>query len=233
MAKKKLINAPAEIPAYQKEFYSRVYESKRLTKILDKQWLRNILSLGYSKKLAQACIDEVQPGQRVLQIGVTLGDELGNLAAKLGVYGRLDVVDVSLNRLMYVRNKYRFLYPTMSFINRDALEPFKEKYDVIICYMLLHELPLISKNKLINLILSSLSPDGKAVFIEYNNAVWWHPLKWLVKIYNRLYQPFAEKMWQSEIRDFAADKNLYNWRKTTFFGKMYQKLTAIRREGLF
>ena len=233
MAKKKLINAPAKIPAYQKEFYSRIYENKRLTKILDKPWLRKILSLGYSEKLAQACIDEVQSGQKVMQIGVTLGDELGNLASKLGVYGKLDVVDVSLNRLMYVRNKYRFLYPSMSFINRDALEPFKEKYDVIICYMLLHELPLPAKSKLINLILSSLSPDGKAVFIEYNNAVWWHPLKWLVKMYNRLYQPFAERMWQSEIKDFVTDKNYYNWHKTTYFGKMYQKLTAIRRDGLF
>lgn len=233
MAKKKLINTPALIPPYQQEFYSWLYESKRLTKLLDRPWLLNLLTFGNSRRLADMCLEEIAPHQRVLQMGVSFGDQLGRMADKLGVYGRLDVVDVSLTQLRHVRNKYRFLHPSMNFINRDALEPFAEKYDVIVCYMLLHELPLPAKSKLINLILSSLSPEGKAVFIDYNHAAWWHPLRWLSKMFNRLYQPFAERMSQTEIKDFALDKQLYDWRKTTAFGKMYQKLTAVRRKGLY
>ena len=233
MAKNKIVDNPAIIPLYQQEFYSRLYENKYLTRLFDRQWLLNILTFGYSKKLADSCLDEVKSRQHVLQLGATFGDQLGRLATKLGVYGRLDVVDVSLTQLRYIRNKYRFSYPYMSFINRDATMPFSGKYDVIICYMLLHELPLPAKSKVINQVLANLAPEGKAVFIDYNNAVWWHPLKWFVKMFNRLYQPFAERMWQTEIKDYATNRRLYEWRKNTYFGKMYQKVVATRKGTLY
>lgn len=233
MAKRKLSAAPAIIPPYQREFYSKIYENRFLTKLFDRQWLLNLITFGYNQKLSDACLEDVQPHQRVLQTGATFGDQLGNLASKLGVYGKLDIVDVSLTQLRYVRNKYRFLYPYMNFINRDALEPITEKYDTIICYMLLHELPLAAKSKMINQILSALSPNGKAIFIDYNNMAWWHPLRWFVKMFNRLYQPFAERMWQSEIRSYVPDASLYDWRKTTYFAKTYQKVVVTRKNGLY
>ncbi len=233
MAKRKIVAAPAVIPAYQREFYSWLYERKWLTKLLDRQWLLNLLTLGYNKKLAEACLEEVRPHQKVLQTGVAFGSQLDMLASKLGVYGRLDIVDVSLTQLRYVRNKYRFLYPYMNFINRDALEPIGDKYDVIICYMLLHELPLPAKSKLVNQIIAALAPNGKAVFIDYNNAAWWHPFRWFVKMFNRLYQPFAERMWQTEIRSYVPDARQYEWRKVTYFAKMYQKVVVTRKSSLY
>ena len=233
MAKSKIVDNPATIPLYQQEFYSCLYENKFLTKLFNHQRFLNILTFGYSKKLADACIAEVNPHQQVLQLGATFGDQLGQLASKIGVYGSLDVVDVSLTQLRYVRSKYRFTYPYMNFINRDVTVPFSGKYDVIICYMLLHELPLPTKSKLINQILSNLAPEGKVVFIDYNNAVWWHPLKWFVKIFNRLYQPFAERMWQTEIKDYIVNRNSYEWHKTTYFGKMYQKVVITRKSNLY
>ncbi len=233
MAKQKIVQNPAIIPPYQQEFYSRLYESKRLTKLFDHQWLLNLLTFGYSQKLADACAAEVKPRQQVLQLGATFGTQLGQLASKIGVYGSLDVVDVSLTQLRYIRLKHRFAYPFMNFINRDATAPFSGKYDVIICYMLLHELPFPAKSKLINQILSNLAPEGKAVFIDYNNAVWWHPLKWLVKMFNRLYQPFAERMWQTEIKDYVSNRRSYEWHKTTYFGKMYQKVVITRKGSLY
>lgn len=233
MAKRKLVTVPVVIPPYQHEFYSWLYENRHLTKIFDNQRVINFITLGRSNILIEACLEEIQPHQQVLQTGATFGNQLARVAEKLGVYGKLDVVDVSATQLRYVRNKYRFLYPYMNFVNRDALEPIGEKYDVIICYMLLHELPLPAKSKLINNIMSALAPGGKAVFIDYNNMVWWHPLRWFVKMFNRLYQPFAERMWQSEIRSYVPDNSLYEWRKTTYFGKMYQKVVVTRKTGLY
>ncbi|MBP3546363.1 MAG: rhodoquinone biosynthesis methyltransferase RquA [Alphaproteobacteria bacterium] len=233
MTKKKIAINPAPIPPYQKEFYSWLYESNRLTKLFDRQWLLNLLSFGYNHKLAKSVLDEVVSHSKVLQMGVTFGEQMNDLADKIGVYGKYDVVDVSTTQLRYVRNKYRFIYPYMNFINRDALEPFTEKYDVVICYMLLHELPLPAKSRLINQALSGLTPGGKAIFIDYNNMVWWHPLKWFVKMYNRLYQPFAERMWQTEIKDYVTDRQQFEWRKTTYFGKMYQKVVVTKKSSLF
>jgi len=233
MAKQKIVENPAAIPLYQQEFYSRLYESRFLTRLFNHQRFLNFLTFGYSQKLADSCVAEVSPHQQVLQLGATFGNQLGELAAKIGVYGRLDVVDVSLTQLRYIRSKYRFAYPYMNFINRDVAVPFSGKYNVIICYMLLHELPLPTKSKVINQILSNLAPEGKVVFIDYNNAVWWHPLKWFVKMFNRLYQPFAERMWQTEIKDYIVNRRLYEWHKTTYFGKMYQKVVITRKNSLY
>ena len=233
MSKRKIVAHQALIPPYQREFYSFVYENKVLSKFLDRQWVQNILTLGNSAKLSKACVQEIAPHQKVLQIGSVFGDELGLVAQKVGVYGKIDVVDVSMTQLRNLRSKYRFLYPYMNFINRDAVEPFLEKYDVIICYMLLHELPLPAKSRVINQVLSGLAPGGKAVFIDYNNAAWWNPLRWPVKMFNRLYQPFTERMWQSEIMSFAADLRTFDWHKTTYFGKMYQKTVASRKTDLY
>lgn len=233
MAKRRIVASPAVIPPYQREFYSGLYESKRLSGLFDRQWLLNVLTFGGSGRLVSACLEEIRPHQKVLQTGATFGNQLDLLASGLGVYGRLDVVDVSLTQLRRVRSKYRFLYPYMNFINRDALDPINEKYDVIICYMLLHELPLPAKGKLINQILGALAPNGKAVFIDYNNAAWWHPLRWFIKMFNRLYQPFAERMWQSEIRNYVPDSRQYDWRKTTYSAKMYQKVVVTRKTALY
>ena len=233
MPKDKLVSSPAVIPPYQKEFYSRIYENKFITKLLDRQWLLDCLTLGNNRRLAKACLEEIQPNQQVLQLGGTFGNQLPLLAKKLGVYGKVDIVDVSITQLRYLRNKYRFSFPSMGFINCDALQMPEKKYDVVICYMLLHEMPTPTKSKLVNNVLSSLAPGGKAVFIDYNNAVWWHPLRWIVKMFNRLYQPFAERMWKTEIREYAVNKSLYDWHKTTYFGKMYQKLVVIKKIGLY
>ena len=59
--------------------------------------------------------------------------------------------------------------------------------------MLLHELPIASKIKVVENALNSLNENGKAVFIDYSQPTYWHPLRYIVRMFNRLYQPFAEK----------------------------------------
>lgn len=71
MAKRRIVAAPAVIPPYQREFYSGLYENRFLTKLFDRQWLLNLLTFGYSGKLAKACLEEIRPHQKVLQTGVT------------------------------------------------------------------------------------------------------------------------------------------------------------------
>ena len=54
-------------------------------------------------------------------------------------------------------------------------------------------------------------------------------LRFLIKPFNRLYQPFAESMWEKSIDSYANDRDHFIWRKKTYFGKMYQKVVAIRQ----
>ncbi len=223
----------AKIPLYQREFYSWLYESPRLTKWLDNQKLLNMLTFGFSSKMLQSCAGELKTSSNVLQMGGTFGDQIGVAASKIGIFGHYDLLDVSMVQLRHQRNKYCYLYPFMRFINGDASNPIDKQYDAVICYMLLHEVPSESREKIINNALHCLKPDGKAIFIEYNNAFIWHPLRWFVKLFNRLYQPFAEKMWHNEIKNYVHNPSEYNWRKITFFGKMYQKVVVTKKDSLY
>lgn len=225
--------AKAKIPLYQKEFYSWMYESPRLTGWLDNQRLLNGLTFGFSSKMLQSCAAEISTSDNVLQMGGTFGDQIGVVAAKIGIYGHFDLVDVSVSQLRYHRSKYCYLYPFMRFINQDASEPVTRQYDIVICYMLLHEVPSETRAKIINNALNCIRPGGKAIFVDYNNSIIWHPLRFIVRAFNRLYQPFAEKMWSNEIKNYVRNPSEYMWRKTTFFGRMYQKVVVTKKEGLY
>lgn len=239
--KKKADNIPparraavkAKIPSYQREFYSWLYESPRLTRWLDHQRLLNVLTFGASGKMLKSCANEIAVSSDVLQMGATFGDQIGTAAARVGIYGHYDLLDVSMVQLRHQRNKYCYLFPFMRFINGDAAEPPKRQYDVVICYMLLHEVPSVTRTQIVNNALNCVKPGGKVIFVDYNNSPVWHPLRWLVKMFNRLYQPFAEKLWHNEIKNYARSPSGYYWRKITFFGRMYQKVTAVRKESLY
>ena len=165
----------AKIPLYQREFYSWLYESPRLTRWLDNQRLLNVLTFGFSSKMLRSCAGEIAVSSDVLQMGATFGDQIGVAAAKVGIYGHYDLLDVSMVQLRHQRNKYCYLYPFMRFVNGDASEPPKRKYDVVICYMLLHEVPSATRARIVNNALDCLKPGGKAVFVDYNNSLVWHP----------------------------------------------------------
>ncbi|MDR1026518.1 MAG: hypothetical protein LBL47_03870, partial [Lactobacillus sp.] len=92
-----------------------------------------------------------------------------------------------------------------------------------------HEVPILTKIKIVNNAVSAISPIGKAVFIDYHNPDISNPLKYFVRMWNRLYQPFAEKLWDREINSLATQQDDMVWRKTTYFGRMYQKVIATKK----
>ncbi len=67
------------------------------------------------------------------------------------------------------------------------------------------------------------------IFVDYAQPKRFHPLKYPLKMFNRLYEPFAESLWYNEIEDFAPKTDKLIWAKKTFFGDMYQCVVAQRR----
>jgi len=221
------------VPLYQRFFYSGLYNNLKLSRLLDNKWLLNLITFGTYNKLVEACVDEVETHSSVLQLGATFGNQLGEVAEKVGYYGRLYVMDVNRTQLNRIEEKYETPYPQMSFVRQNAEEPTGNKFDAVICYMLLHELPIASKVKVVENALNSLKENGKAIFIDYSQPVYWHPLRYVVRMFNRLYQPFAEKMWDRTIDTFTSDSLDYIWHRTCYFGGMYQKVVAIKRPKMF
>ena len=210
------------LPKYLTAIYGRIYENLKVSSFLDNPRLLKIFTLGNSSRLIDAALKEIKQSQKVLQIGATFGDQIEQTADRIGHYGKYDLIDISETQLTRAEEKYKYLYSNMRFLRHDGREPLTEKYDVVLVYMLLHELPILSKIQVVNNALSCANENGRVVFIDYHNPVKWHPLRYFVRMFNRLYQPFAEKLWDREIYTLADKKNSFFWRKKTYFGDMYQ-----------
>lgn len=221
-----------KLPAYVKAVYGWLYCSWKMSRFFDGNKFQKVLTLGNSGKLQEALLKEVAQSKKVLQIGATFGSQIEKTAEKIGFYGQYDLADVCETQLRRCEDKYKYLFSNMRFLHHDGTKPFEDKYDVVICCNILHELPPLSKIKVVNNALNSLYDNGKVVFIDYHNPYKWHPLRYFVRMFNRLYQPFAEKMWDREIHTLAEKKTNYNWRKTTYFGGMYQKVIASKKSRL-
>lgn len=223
-------NKKIALPKYLTAIYGKIYENPKVSKFLDNARLLKILTLGNSSRLTDALLKELHLNQKILQIGVTFGDQIEQTADRIGHRGKYDLIDISETQLRQAEEKYKYLYSNMRFLHKDGREPIDEKYDVVIVYMLLHELPILSKIKVVNAALNATNENGKVVFVDYYNPVKWHPLRYVVRMFNRLYQPFAEKLWDREIHTFADKKTNFFWRKKTYFGDMYQKAVASRKD---
>ena len=229
MAKYNMIKSSKAVktPAYVKEIYGKIYENQKLCRFLDDDRIVSLMTWGLQNRMVDDLVKEISTNSKVLQIGCTFGKQIGAVAEKIGAYGKYVIEDVCPQQLDRCRSKE--IYQKITFQSHDASRPHSEKYDTVICYMLLHELPPVTKAKVINNALDSVDEGGKVIFIDYHKPSKWNLLRFLIKPFNRLYQPFAESMWKYGIDSYAKNKECFVWRKKTYGGRMYQKLVAVRQ----
>ncbi len=216
------------IPAYLHDVYNWAYLNPRNVRLLDNEAVVNTLLWGNSGRLRHAVLAEISKGDQVLQAAHVYGRLIPELAKTIGRGGSLDVIDVAPLQVALCRRKLQ-AFPQARARIADAVHPGGNKYDVVVCFFLLHELPKAYKCAVVDALLARLSPSGKVVFIDYHAPAWWHPLRGVMRqIFARL-EPFAEAMWQTKIADIASDPEPYTWRTETYFGGLYQKTVAIRK----
>ena len=213
-------------PLYIKEIYSWLYLNTPIYNFFDNPILLNILTLGYHSKLIEELKKEITPNSNILQIGVTLGSQIEKTCQSLGVLGSYTIVDILPHILENCQEKH--LAERIKFVQADASKTIKGEYDTIICHFLLHELPPKTRKKLLQNIINSLKIGSKAVFIDYHLPSSYNPLKYFIRAINRLYQPFAEVLWKTSIKDLTPDFENCNWSKQTYFGGIYQKVVATK-----
>lgn len=226
--------AKPKLPAYLDFIYGDIYNDKDRCSALDSNFRCGLRTFFQYKKLVNAAVRELQMNQSVLQIGVVFGNEIDETAMAIGAYGQYDIVDINPLQVERINEKYWKIYPGMKVFCQDAtkLKP-KGQYDAVLCFMLLSEVPSATKVKIVNNALKSVKPGGKAIFIDWHQPLYYHPLRYVVRMYNRLYHPFVERLWDRDINTFADPeiKTLFIWRKSTYFGRMFQKLVAERKEN--
>lgn len=224
-----------ELPAYLDVIYGNIYNDMDKCEKLDNNFLCNFRTFFQYKRLVNATLKELKMNQSVLQLGVVFGNEMDEVAMSVGAYGQYDIIDINPLQVNRVTDKYWKVYQGMKIFKQDAatMKP-GGNYDAVICFMLLSEVPTSTKVKIINNALRSVKQGGKAIFIDWHNPLYYHPLRYVVRMYNRLYNPFVERLWDRDIETFAAAdlKPEFIWRKSTYFGRMFQKLVATRKENV-
>ena len=166
----------------------------------------------------------------VARLGNSYGWLVKDIAAKVGDKGLFEVIDAVPIQAESAGEKLS-PWPHFKSIVKDIehYHPSK-KYDTIVCYFLLHEMPDKKKKRVIKNIASMLALNGRAVFIDYGTASKYHPLKYLLRAYNNIFEPFADSLFKTGIKDFTDDDNLHFVTKT-FFGGLYQKTIMTIKKG--
>ena len=215
------------VPPYMNILFNKLYNNKVLSGIFDDERVVKLGSLGLKKKIMTDLLRDVAKNAHVLQIGLTFGDELDRIYQKVRKHGKIDVFDIS--DLQIERAKEKYARKNIEIVNYNATMSWDEKYDVVICYNLLHELPLITRQKVMDNVLNSLATGGKAVFIDYAKPVWWQIVRFPLCFFNRLYRPFAESLWQQPLENFCSQKDEFRWQHTYYGGRLWQKTIAVQK----
>ncbi len=222
------VNPAPDVPLYLRDNYRWAYLDARNARFLDHESVVRTILWQQHKRLEQAAFAEIEPGQHVLQSACVYGNFSVALAEHIGSDGRLEVVDVADVQVQNCRRKFSGLTHA-SVRHENVLHLRDENVDVACCYFLLHELPADYKRGVARVLLDSVRPGGKVVFVDYHKPHWAHPLKIITSLVFDTLEPFAKELWHEEIAGLAGDDPDFSWQKQTFFGGLYQKVVATRR----
>jgi ubiquinone/menaquinone biosynthesis C-methylase UbiE len=218
------------IPDYLRETYAWAYLSPRSVRFLDRPLVVSSILWGKYRRLLEALLAELEPGQRVFQPACVYGDFSTRLARFLGPRGGLEVIDIAPIQVQHCQRKLAdFSQARVRLGDAATLQP--DSYDAIACFFLLHELPDQTKCLAVDALLAAVKPGGKAVFVDYHRPHALHPLKLVTGLVFGLLEPFAKSLWRHEIESFASGTEAFTWSKETYFGGLYQKVVARRAQG--
>ena len=219
------------IPGYITSLYKKAYMNHRYFNRFDSDFFAYLSTFGNYGRLSTSLLNEIDSGDSVLQVGNSYGVLIKQIAEKVGENGFFEIIDV----LPVQTNNARLKLSPWPFFKATAADAefFKgSKYDVIVCYFLLHELPDAKKSRVIKNLLSLLTPHGKIVFIDYHHPHKFNIFKYLLIALNRLIEPFAESLMTKDIKEFIPKDSKYIWTVKPYFGGLYQKTIVKRKKGV-
>lgn len=200
-------------------------------RFFERQWLINTILFGNYVKLRNAVLDEFGDdlAGRTLQVSCCYGD-LSPLLAKRAAQngGSLDVVDILQVQLDNLRKKItQEMRAQMLLMDATTLALPDQSYDRVLLFFLLHEEPQEYREKTVSEALRVLKPGGKIVIVDYARPARRHPVRFLIYLFLSTLEPYAIDLWSRELADIIpAQMAGRDWKKSSYFGGLYQKLVS-------
>jgi ubiquinone/menaquinone biosynthesis C-methylase UbiE len=221
------------IPDYLENTYRWAYLDPRNMKWLDRPLVVAAILWGNARRLMRAAVAEFDAGQKVLQAACVYGDFSTLLADRLGPEGDLLVLDAAqvqvdnltrkLDGRPHVRSRCADLAAAELGVKPASL-------DGVACFFLLHEVPPEARRRVVDNLLSLVRVGGKVVFTDYHRPARWHPLRPVMALVFRVFEPFAASLQGEDIAGLSPRAAHFRWHKRTAFGGLYQQVVAIRED---
>ena len=222
-----------KLPAYIDFIYGDLYQNPKKCAARDNRFSCGWRSFFQYQKLVSALSSEIKYNDTILQFGLTFGNQIDEVAMASGNRSKYHIIDINAAEVARAAEKYGNIFSGLKLSVQDGAN-FKteEKYDDVICFMLLSMVPSATKAKIVNCALECAKNKGKVIFIDWHNPFKFHPLRYVVRMYNRLKHPFVERLWDRQISAYAEPllRADFNWRTTSYFGGMFQKTVAVRKK---
>jgi len=223
--------AVKEIPPYVEKYYWWAYARPWATRLFERQWLINLILLGNYIKLRDATLEEFRyMSGNTLQISCCYGNLTPLIAERiLQSGGTLDVIDVlpvqleNLQRKMPPRESVRLFN-----MDSTALRMQDARYDRVLVFFLMHEQPQKYREKTLHEALRVLKPGGTIVIVDYSKPSTWNPVRYLVLPILGILEPFAIALWNKELAEILPEMSGSAWKKTSYFGGLFQKLVTVK-----
>lgn len=220
------------VPNYLNKYYWWAYVHPNAVRFWERQWLINLVLLGNYNKLGAAAIESLGdhlPG-RTLQISCCYGDLTPNIVKRVQASGgTLDILDVLPVQLENLRRK---LWPgapvRMHEMDSENLEFDDASFDRVVLFFLMHEQPDGVRENSMREALRVLKPGGQILLVDYGQPSKWHPMRYLLLPFLRFLEPFAVKLWYSEMDEVLPQEMAgRSWKKTSYYGGLYQRLVSV------
>ena len=218
------------VPDYLERVYWWAYLRPASIRIFDHPAMVQAILWGHYRRLSDGVLARIAPGERVLQLACVYGDLSKRLARHVGPTGALDIVDVAPIQIAHLRTKLAG-YPCVRATVADAATPQADRFDCVLSFFLLHELPDPLKRRVVDAALAAVAPGGRAVFVDYACPARWHPLRPVMAAVFAALEPYASAMWRMPITDMASRPKDFSWSRASHFGGLYQVVIAERARG--
>src|SRR3989344_1523846 len=220
-----------DIPDYLEKYYWWAYVRPFAVRFWDHSWLINLILFGKYRMLRDEVLREFGSAisENTLQISCCYGELTPRLFERVNKGGgTLDVVDVLPVQLENLKRKLP-QHASVRTLRMDAasLNFSNASYNQVLVFFLLHEEPQGYREKTMREALRVLRPGGKIIIADYGALSRSHPLRYLLLPILDFLEPTARDLWRQGLVDILPNEMLgRSWRKTAYFGGLYQILVS-------